>query len=46
MVNVDIDEKLYNEIKEIVEKDRLNYPSIRHFVHKGLLEKVKNGGKG
>jgi len=30
MVNVDIDDTLYNEIKEIVEKDRLSYSCIRH----------------
>ncbi len=41
MVNVDIDKKVYEDIKEIVNKDRLNFPSIRHFVHKILLDKIK-----
>ena len=48
MVNVDIDADLYEDIKSIVKQDRLNYPSIRHFVQKMLLEKVvekKNGDK-
>ncbi len=40
MVNVDIDKDLYEDIKEVVKKDRLNFPSIRHFVHKMLLDKV------
>lgn len=40
MVNVDIDEDLYEDIKEAVKKDRLNFPSIRHFVHKMLMEKI------
>ena len=46
MVNVDIDEDLYEDIKQIVRQDKLNFPSIRHFVQKVLLEKVvekKNG---
>lgn len=46
LVNVDIDEDLYQDIKEAVKKDRLNFPSIRHFVHKMLMDKlgeVKNG---
>ena len=40
MVNVDIDGKLYEDIKSIVHKDRVNFASIRHFVQKMLLEKV------
>ena len=40
MVNVDIDKDLYDDIKEVVKKDRLNFPSIRHFVQKILLDKV------
>ena len=46
MVNVDIDTDLYEDIKQIVRKDRVNFASIRHFVQKMLLEKVverKNG---
>jgi len=45
-VNVDIDKDLYEDIKSIVRQDRVNFPSIRHFVQKMLLEKVverKNG---
>lgn len=40
MVNVDVDKDLYNDIREIVKKDKLNFPSIRHFVHKHLLDKI------
>ena len=48
MVNVDIDKDLYEDIKQVVKKDRLNFPSIRHFVQKMLLDKiieVKNNSK-
>lgn len=40
LVNVDIDKDLYEDIKNVVKKDRLNFPSIRHFVQKILLDKV------
>jgi len=40
LVNVDIDEDLYKDIKEVVKKDKLNFPSIRHFVHKMLIDKI------
>jgi len=49
LVNVDIDEDLYKDIKEVVKKDKLNFPSIRYFVHKMLIDKimeVKNNDKG
>ena len=36
MVNVDIDADLYEDIKSIVKQNRLDYPSIRHFVQKML----------
>lgn len=42
MVNVDIDIDLYNSIKEAVKKDKLNYPSIRNFIQKILLEKIED----
>tara|TARA_Y100000310_G_scaffold330357_1_gene401844 strand:- start:7319 stop:7465 length:147 start_codon:yes stop_codon:yes gene_type:complete len=45
MVNVDIDEKLYDDIKQIVNKDRINFPSIRHYVHKVLLDGMKEESK-
>ena len=48
LVNVDIDKDLYEDIREVVKKDKLNFPSIRHFVHKMLLDKVmdvKNNSK-
>ena len=45
MVNVDIDKDLYEDIKGVVRKDKLKFPSIRHFVHEMLLEKM-GGVKG
>jgi len=41
MVTVDIDNKLYEEIKEIVQEDNIEYPSINNFVNKALKEKIK-----
>ena len=40
MVNVDIDDKLYEKIKKLVLDDRLRYPSIKFFVQTTLLESV------
>lgn len=41
MVNVDIDKSLYENITKIVNENKLDFPSIRHFVNKMLFEKVK-----
>lgn len=42
MVNVDIDKDLYEDIKRLVRENKLNYPSIRHFVHKMLLDRIED----
>lgn len=39
MVNVDIDIDLYGDIKDIVRKNKLTYPSIKFFVNKVLFDK-------
>jgi hypothetical protein len=41
MVTVDIDDSLYNQIKKAVEGNKIEYPSIRFYVQKVLLEKLK-----
>jgi len=41
MVNVDIDKDLYENIRLIVKGNKLSYPSIRHFVHKTLIERIE-----
>ena len=41
MVTVDIDPSLYDSVKSIVKKDRLSYPSVKHFVQKHLCEAVQ-----
>ena len=40
MVNVDIDDKLYEKIRKLVLEDKLRYPSIKFFVQTTLLESV------
>jgi len=41
MVTVDIDNEIYNTIKEIVQENNIEYPSINNFVNKALKEKIK-----
>lgn len=36
MVNVNIDDELYEGIKEVVKKNKYNYPSIKFFVQKAV----------
>ena len=40
MVNVDVDPEIYHQLKEYVEANRLEYPSIRYFVQKVLMERL------
>ena len=40
MVNVDIDDGLYEKIRKLVLDDKLRYPSIKFFVQTTLLESV------
>ena len=40
LVNVDIDLDLYRDIKQAVKENKVVYPSIRHFVHSTLLDKI------
>lgn len=40
MVNVDIDDGLYEDIKRIVKKDKIKHPSIKHFVQVILFDRV------
>jgi len=38
MVNVDIHEDVYNRVKDHVSKNKLKYPSVRHFINNKILE--------
>ncbi|MFH1398671.1 MAG: hypothetical protein ABIG95_01000 [Candidatus Woesearchaeota archaeon] len=40
MVNVDIDGQLYQRMKLFVETNRLEYPSIKYFVQKTVLQRL------
>ena len=40
MTNVDIDQDLYEDIKQTVRENKIVYPSIRHFVHSSLLDRI------
>jgi hypothetical protein len=41
MVNVDIDPSIYKHLKRIVEQNRIEFPSIKFFVQKVLLERLE-----
>ncbi len=40
MVNVDIDSKIYEKLKEKVKNDKVKYPSVKFLVHKLIMEKM------
>lgn len=44
MVMVDINEELYSQIKPIVEKKRIEYPTLQNFVNKAVKDKIKKEG--
>jgi len=41
MVNVDIEEELYEQIKKIVDEMNIEYPSINNFVNRAVRNQVK-----
>ncbi|GAG57578.1 unnamed protein product [marine sediment metagenome] len=41
MVMVDVDEELYASVKKVIEKDRVEYPTLQNFVNKAIRDKVK-----
>ena len=40
MVNVDIDSRIYEKLKEKVKNDKVKYPSVNFLVHKMIMEKI------
>ena len=42
MVNVDIDEDLYEDIKALIKKFKYDYPSIKFFVQKAIYNELIN----
>jgi len=41
MVMVDVDNELYESIKGVVEKNRVEYPTLQNFVNKAVRDKIK-----
>ena len=41
MVQVDIDDNIYDEIKMISDKNPIYYPTIKSFVNRVLAEEIK-----
>lgn len=41
MVNVDIEQELYEQIKIIVDKMGIEYPSINNFVNKAVNNQIR-----
>ena len=40
MVNVDIDKELYEEIKQLIKKNKYDYSSVKFFVHKSIYNEI------
>lgn len=38
MVNVDIDKAVYSRVKEHINKNKVKYPSVKHFINNKILE--------
>jgi len=41
MVLVDIDDELKKKVEELVEKDRIEYPSMKNFVDKAIRRQLE-----
>ena len=41
MAMVDVDDVLYSKIKKIVEKQRIDYPTLQNFINKAIKEKIE-----
>jgi len=41
MVNVDIDPLIYNNLKKIVNENKITYPSIKFLVQKLLIDNME-----
>ena len=40
MTQVDVDDELYGEAKEIAESQRVEYPTTKNFIDKAVKEKI------
>lgn len=40
MATVNIDDELIEKVESLVQKDKIEYPSIKNFVNKAVKEKV------
>ena len=38
----DIDQEYYDEIKKIIESDKLEYPNMANFINKAIRDKIKS----
>lgn len=45
MVMVDVDDELYASAKTIIEKDRVEYPTLQNFVNKAVRSLVQKENK-
>lgn len=41
MTNVNIDNELLEKVKEFIEKDRIEYPSVLNFVERAVRDKLR-----
>ena len=41
MTMVNLDDELYAQVKEFVQKDKIEYPSINNFVERAVRDKLR-----
>ncbi len=41
MVMVDVDNELYEQIKSIIERKKIDYPTMQNFVNKAVRKLIK-----
>lgn len=44
MVTIDLDEKLHEKIKAFVEKNKLDYPTVKHAVNQAVKQFLERNG--
>jgi hypothetical protein len=38
---IEIDDEIHEKMKKCVEENKFEYPSMRNFVHRAILDKIK-----
>ena len=46
MTQVDVDDKVYDEIKNFVENNKIQYPSIKNYIDRNLQACIQKDNEG